>query len=58
MYEMLEELIERFAGFDFESAMGEILRWQCELGNDMDDEITYMVLETVKDIIVDNCIFE
>jgi len=55
---MLEELIERFAGFDFESAMGEILRWQGELGNDLDDELTYTVLEGVKDIILDNCIFE
>jgi len=55
---MLEELIMRYSGFDFESAMGEILRWQGELGNDLDDELTYTVLEGVKDIILDNCIFE
>ena len=52
------ELIARFTGFDFESAIKEILNWQDELSTDPDDELTYTVLESVKDLILDNCTFE
>jgi len=55
---MLNELIMRFTGFDFASAMSEIQRWQDELSTDPDDELTYTVLEGVKDLIIDNCTFE
>ena len=54
----MEELAMRFTGFDFASAMSEIQRWQDELTTDPNDEIKYTVLEGVKDLIIDNCIFE
>ena len=55
---LMDELITRFVDFDFESAMKEILSWQDELSTDPDDELTYTVLEGVKDLIIDNCTFE
>ena len=55
---IIEELAMRFADFDFASAMGELQRWQDELTTDPDDELTYTVLEGVKDLIIDNCTFE
>lgn len=55
---MLNELIMKFTGFDFASAMSEIQCWQDELTTDPDDEIKYTVLEGVKDLIIDNCTFE
>ena len=55
---LMEELAMRFTGFDFESAMNEIQRWQDELTTDSDDEIKYTVLEGIKDLIIDNCTFE
>lgn len=54
----MDELIVRFTGFDFASAMNEIQRWQDELTTDSDDEIKYTVLEGIKDLIIDNCTFE
>ena len=54
----MDELIMRFVDFDFGSAMKEILSWQNELSTDPDDELTYTVLEGVKDLIIDNCTFE
>ena len=55
---MIEELALRFTGFDFESAMWELQRWQNELTTDPDDELKYTVLEGVRDLIIDNCTFE
>ena len=55
---MLDELALRYAGFDFETTMDELQEWQDELSTDPDDELTYSVLESVKDLILDNCIFE
>lgn len=55
---LMDELVLRFTDFDFGSAMRELLSWQNELGTDPDDELTYTVLEGVKDLIIDNCTFE
>ena len=55
---MIDELATRYAGFDFLQAMCELQQWQDELSTDLEDEITYTVLEGVKDLIIDNCTFE
>ena len=55
---LIDELALRYTGFDFEETMRELQRWQNELSTDPDDEIAYTVLEGVKDLILDNCVFE
>ena len=55
---LIDELSNRYAGFDFTQAMNELQEWQDELGTDLEDEIAYTVLEGVRDLIIDNCVFE
>lgn len=53
----VDQLAERFSGFDFEAAMSDIMNWQSELGTDYDDSVTFNVLESVLDIIIDRSEF-
>ena len=55
---MYKELMLRYKDFDLESTLEELNRWQNELEDTLEDEITRNVLLGVKDIILDNCTFE
>lgn len=55
---MYDDLVLKYKEFDFESAIRDIQEWQNGLGSSLEDEITYDVLQSVKDIIFDYCIFE
>lgn len=52
-----DQLTEKFSGFDFGGAVEDILRWQGELSTDLEDEISFNVLEAVLDIIIDRSEF-
>ena len=53
----IEELSERYCGFDFDSAIRDITEWQAELSDDLEDSIKFDVLESVIDVILDRCNF-
>lgn len=53
----IDQLSLKFSGFDFKSAMNDILEWQDELGTDYDDEVAFTVLEGVLDILIDRSTF-
>ena len=55
---MYKDLILKYKEFDFESAINELQEWQDGLGNSLEDEVTFDVLQSVKDIIFDYCVFE
>lgn len=41
--------------FDLEAALAEIGGWMLELGDNLEDTIKYSVLESIRDLILDNC---
>lgn len=55
---MFEDLFLTYKDFDFKSAITELQQWEDGLGGSLEDEVTRNVLESVKDLIFDNCIFE
>ena len=55
---MYDDLVLKYKEFDFESAIRDIQEWQNGLGNSLVDGIIYEVLQSVKDIIFDYCVFE
>ena len=55
---MYRDLILKYKEFDLETALSDLQQWQDGLGNTLEDEVTNNVLDAVRDIIFDNCIFE
>ena len=55
---MYRDLILKYKSFDLESALADIQQWEETLDESLEDSVTYNVLESIKDIIFDNCVFE
>ena len=55
---MYEDLILKYRDFDFASFIRELQSWQDGLGDTLEDEVTFSVLDGVKDILFDYCSFD
>ena len=54
---MYEDLILKYRSFDFEGALGELQDWIRSLEDTYEDQIAHNILENVKDLIFENCVF-
>lgn len=55
---MYNDLILKYREFDLESALNDLKQWQDNLGATLEDEVTNNVLNAVRDLIFENCIFD
>ena len=55
---MYQDLILKYREFDLESALSEIQDWISDLNDTYEDHLIKNVLENVKELICDNCVFD